>query len=514
MLLDRLILDTTLAMPDKVAVVHGRQRVTYANILARALHIANALHEYGVRRGDRVIVALDNSPEYVAAYFGIQHAGGVAVAINPDVKPTGFSRIANDCLPTAVIAKASILKLLEAEPPPPSVKLILYDGQRATDGPPDVSLINLSEIDSITRELDPAGRNTENLAAIIYTSGTTGDAKGVMLSHRNLLSNTKSIISYLALSRNDSVMAVLPFYYSYGNSLLLTHVMQGGTLVIHNSFMYPNTILDQMIAEEVSGFAGVPSTFAILMHRSNFKNISLPSLRYITQAGGPMPHHMALDILNVVPHAKFYIMYGQTEASARLSYLPPEDLTRKQGSVGQGIPGVSLEVLDETGEPVKPGEVGEIVAHGENIMTGYWGREDETRQVLRDGRLYTGDMATVDEDGYIYIVSRKKEMIKSGAHRIAPREIEEVLLKYPKVFEAAVVGQSDPILGEAICAFVILKEGENCLEKELLHLCHEHLPIYKMPRKIHFTDTFPRTESGKIKKEELKRLHNLIEVAK
>lgn len=300
-------------------------------------------------------------------------------------------------------------------------------------------------------------------------------------------------------------MAVLPLYYSYGNSLLLTHVMQGGSLVIDNRFMYPGVVLDSMVRESVTGFAGVPSTFAILLRHSNFRNMSFPSLRYITQAGGPMSHDMAVEIANIVPHAKVFIMYGQTEASARLSYLPPGDLKRKQSSVGRGIPGVTLEVINKNGEKVIPGEAGEITAKGDNIMLGYWGKEKETLQVLRNGRLYTGDLATIDEEGYIYILGRRTEMIKSGSHRIAPREIEEIILKHPKIAEGAVIGQPDPILGEAISAFIVIRDGCSCQEKEIMQHCYKNLPVYKMPKTIHFVSSLPKTDSGKIKKEELRK---------
>ena len=320
-----------------------------------------------------------------------------------------------------------------------------------------------------------------------------------MLSHKNLLSNAMAIVSYLELTNKDQHDGCSTFYYSYGNSLLVTHIMQGGSLVIDNRFMYANVVLDSMVRESVTGFAGVPSSFAILLNRSNFRHMSFPSLRYITQAGGPMSHDMALEITSIVPHAKLYIMYGQTEAAARLSYLPPDDLIRKHGSVGKGIAGVSLEVINENGEKVKTGEVGEVRAKGDNVMLGYWGKEEDTKNVLRDGWLFTGDTATIDDEGYIYILGRRTEMIKSGAS-YCPREIEEIILKYTKIAEAAVIGEPDTILGEAISAFIVIKDGYSCQEKEILQHCHENLPVYKMPKTIHFISSLPKTDSGKIKK--------------
>ncbi|MBE0616967.1 MAG: AMP-binding protein, partial [Proteobacteria bacterium] len=345
----------------------------------------------------------------------------------------------------------------------------------------------------------------ERLAKIIYTSGTTGEPKGVMLRHRNLVANVRSIVEYLGLTERDRVMAVLPFFYVYGNSVLLTHAAVGGSLVVNQSLMYPNVILEQMTAEGVTGFSGVPSTFAILLNRSSIREHRFPALRYVTQAGGAMSPKLACEVREVLPQTDVFIMYGQTEASARLSYLPPADLLRKAGSIGRAIPGVRLQVLRPDGSPAGVGEVGEIVAQGDNVMAGYWGKPEETAQVLRAEGLWTGDLAKTDEEGYLYIVSRKSDMIKSGAHRIAPKEIEELIQEHPAVHEVAVFGVDDEILGEAIHACAVLKGGVRCTEKELTRFCRENLPAFKVPHKVEFRDDLPKTASGKIRKEELRR---------
>lgn len=504
MLVDRLLTRSAERLPTGIALVQGDARVSYGELADKACRMASALGELGIKRGDRVAIALENSLEYLVAHFGTLMSGGVSVPVYHNTPAASFAKIAADCGPGAVISRPGFLRALMKSGEAPAGARFIIAGP-VTDAEKNSGCVSFEEC--LKSSGAPGGaRSSGDLATIIYTSGTTGDPKGVMLSHRNLSANTRSIVEYLELTASDSVMAVLPFYYSYGNSVLLSHVMQGATIVADNRFMYPNKVLEAIAAEKVTGFAGVPSTFAILCHRSSFKNMSFPSLRYMTQAGGAMPHETAFELLKVVPRAKIYIMYGQTEASARLSYLPPEDIYRKSGSVGTAIPGVTLEVLDESGRPVKPGETGEIIASGENIMLGYWGKPEETEAVLKAGKLHTGDMATVDEDGYIYIMSRKTEMIKSGAHRIAPREIEEVLLKDPAVFEAAVVGRPDAILGEAVCAFVVLKDGAAATAQELLRLCHGNLPAYKMPREIFFMKSLPKTENMKVKKAELKKI--------
>lgn len=505
MLIDRLLTHSADRRPTGIALVQGDKRVSYGELLQKASRMASALGELGIRRGDRVAIALENSLEYMVAHFGVLMSGGVSVPVYHNTPAASFAKIAADCAPSVVIARPKFRRDM-MKSPESSVQAKFIVAGPVTDIEKGPGCISFEECLGSIGGVDNVTRTPEDLATIIYTSGTTGDPKGVMLTHRNLSANTRSIVKYLELTAEDSVMVVLPFYYSYGNSVLLSHVMQGATVVADNRFMYPNKVLESIVEEKVTGFAGVPSTFAILCHRSSFKNMSFPTLRYMTQAGGAMPHEMAFELLKVVPHAKIYIMYGQTEASARLSYLPPQDIYRKSGSVGTAIPGVTLEVLNENGHAVKPGETGEIVASGENIMLGYWGKPVETEAVLRGGKLHTGDMATVDEDGYIYIMSRKTEMIKSGAHRIAPREIEEVLLKSPGVFEAAVVGRPDSILGEAICAFVVLKEGTTATAQELLRLCHDTLPPYKMPKEIFFIKSLPKTENMKVKKTELKKI--------
>jgi len=508
MLIDRLLEASSERHPDKTLLTHKGKRTGYGEILKRSAALASALQGFGLRKGDRVVIALENGAEYIYAYFGVLLAGCVTVPISPATTAPGYFKIISGCSPKAVIAGPALLRNIEKQKNPHQFLFILVNGNIETAWPAGALLTSFEECCSQgPGRLRLPDRSQEDLASIIYTSGTTGEPKGVMLSHRNLSANTASIVNYLGLTGSDSVMVVLPFHYSYGNSLLLTHIACGGTLVVENSFVYPNVALDMMNREQVTGFAGVPSTFAILYHRSNFRNTEFPHLRYITQAGGPMAHSMAYEILNTVPHSKIYIMYGQTEAAARLSYLPPEDLHRKHGSIGKAIPGVSIEVLDAKGEPVKPGETGEIAASGENIMMGYWNDPDETAKTIRGGKLFTGDMATVDEEGYIYIVSRKSELIKSGAHRIAPREVEEAILEHPSVFEAAVVGKPDELLGESIWAFVVLKDGHECGASELLRLCSSSLPPFKLPKKFCFVPGLPRTESGKIKREELKKIN-------
>jgi acyl-CoA synthetase (AMP-forming)/AMP-acid ligase II len=287
---------------------------------------------------------------------------------------------------------------------------------------------------------------------------------------------------------------------------MLTHIAAAATMIVLQSMVYPKVVLDLMREHGATGLSGVPSTFALLAASPAARQYAFPGLRYIAQAGGPMSPKLAAEAQSIFPGAAVFIMYGQTEASARLSYLHPDDFAKKPGSIGKAIPGVTLKLLDKQGAPVKPGEVGEIVACGPNIMQGYWQDPAGTAQVLRKEGLWTGDLAKMDAEGFFYIVSRKSEMIKSGAHRIGPKEIEDIILEHPAVRETAVFGIEDGILGEAVAACVVTKQGGSCTAQELLLHCRQNLPAFKVPHRVLLVETLPKTPSGKVIKNELKKI--------
>jgi len=498
----QLFQDSARRYADRVFVHHAGRDWTYREVGKRSTSLARWLTRHGLRKGDRVGLLVPNSIEYVISYFGALQADGVVVALNTDTTPRALSNSVVNCEPTAVITAPQCEEHLNAVADQlPALRMVIRLGQDEASGPSiarDVvafdETLTHPPIDFSSDSADPT-----DVAQIIYTSGTSGQAKGVVLSHGNLTANYRSIVKYLELTAEDSVLVVLPFCYSYGNSLLLTHVAVGGRLVLAPPYVSWNKTLDVMEQEKVTGFAGVPSTYAALLHRSDFRERSFPELRYVTCAGGALPASKAELLHEAVPHAKVFHMYGQTEASARLSTLMPQDMERKLGSIGKGIPGVKLQVLDEAGRPVAPGEVGEIVAKGDNVMLGYWNDPKASRRVLRPDGLHTGDMARVDEDGFIYIVGRSTEMIKSGAYRIHPEEIEEVILEMEGVIETAVVGRPDEMLGEVAVAHIVTAEADkHPTERDVIEWCRLVLPRHKQIRHALFTDQLPRTSSGKI----------------
>lgn len=512
MLLQDYLINAAGKFPDKEAIIQAGSRITYREIDNGANSIARWLVEEKLHYGDRVAILSDSPPEYVMAYFGILMAGGVAVPLNTQTSTRTLEYLFNHCGISFLITQAHYLKYLhELSDALPTLKAVALSGRKEEGMHTfpfqcvDLTTI-LSEARTLSHYTAPAAARDADLAQITYTSGTTGEPKGVMLRHSHLIANTNSIIQYLHLDHNERHMVVLPFFYSFGNSILLSHFAVSASLVVHQNLVYPNVVLDLMVKEKATGFSGVPSTYAILLNRSALSSYTFPHLRYCTQAGGAMSPKLAQRLKNVLPNVDIYIMYGQTEACARLSYLEPGDLIRKAGSIGKAIPSVRLQVLNRDGTPVQPGETGEIVAQGENIMAGYWNDPDGTKMVLTKEGLWTGDLARVDEEGYIYIVSRKSDMIKSGAHRIAPKEIEDIILEYEPVHEVAVLGIEDEILGEAIKACIVFKDGNACTKKEIQAFCRKKLPVYKVPHYIQFCEQLPKTSSGKIRKNELKQL--------
>lgn len=481
-----------LSFPDKTALVYGQERVSYGELYSRSEKICQWLLQNDLKVGDRVALLTEQPCEYIAAYFGVLDAGGIVVGLNTQTSNHALQLVLENSDISIVLSHKKFLKHSSVAKMAPSVRLF------------ETNIPALWENDTEVETQAHPQLSTEDICQIIYTSGTTGTPKGIMLRHRNLIANTQSVIEYLELTVQDTVMAVLPFFYSYGNSVMLTHIGVGATLVVNQSFTYPNVILDQMVKEEVTGFSGVPSSFAILLHRSAVRERSFPKLRYLTQAGAPMSPTLAKDLSSVFKGANIFIMYGQTEASSRLSYLDPERLKDKAGSIGKAIPGVKLTVCRPDGSATEPGELGEIVATGENVMAGYWQNPEETAQVLKNDRLWTGDLAKVDNDGFIFIESRKTDMIKSGSHRIGPKEIEETILQLPSIHEVAVVGWPDEILGEKIVAFVVFKDGCDVAQKEILHHCRRNLPAFKVPHQITFISDLPKTVSGKVQKIKLK----------
>lgn len=483
------------------AVIADEGSLTYGALREAVDATAAALIGSGVGRGDRVGIFSDNSLFWVTSYLGILKAGAVALPFYPTLDRGQFEALVLLTGPKVFCAQEKYLARFRSSFPPESVVVA---------GSADAAQRARQEFETVCpRYRGPVAAvevdDRKDLAALMFTSGSTGTPRAVMVSHRNVIANTDSIVASLGLGRSERIMCVLPFYYCFGTSLLHTHLRVGGTVVINNRFAFPKLVLDQMLETGCTGIAGVPSTYQILLRNSAFPKTRFPKLRKIQQAGGKLPNVFISELRAAHPDAEYFLMYGQTEATARLSCLPPRLLDTKLGSIGKGIPGVDLRVLDGAGRPVKPGETGEVVARGDNITSGYWGDEAATAKSFREGALWTGDLATVDEEGFIFVVDRAKDFIKPTGHRIACKQIEDHLVAIGDVVEAAVVGIPDDLFGEAAKAFVSLRRGATVQEADVVGHCRKVMPPYMVPREVVIMKTLPKNSSGKVDKVGLKK---------
>ena len=468
---------------DKDLILGRAETVSYAEIFGKSLKLSAKIREE-IGENENILILFPNSSWFLIPYLAIFKSGNVCVPLNTDIEQKNLDYIIDQCKPSLAFISKRLKPRLNLE----GITLLDED--------------DLAEMTSGSGEIYKEDENfdIERLAEIIFTSGSTGEPKGVMLSHKNLIANTTSILEYLNLTAEDTIEIVLPFYYCYGLSLLHTHLRVGGSVVLNNTFIFLGSVLDDLNKYKCTGFSGVPSHFQLLLRNStSFKTMDLPHLRYVTQAGGKLHDVFIEEFREAFPEVVFFVMYGQTEATARLSYLPPELLPEKLGSMGKGIPGVELDIFNEQGQPVAVGEVGEIVARGDNIMSGYLNDEEMTAKTLKDGWLHTGDLAQKDEDGFFFITARTKEIIKVGGNRVSPKEVESVILALPEVVDCTISGEFDDMLGEILKAEVTLvaKTDKDLAREAIQKKCATELISYKVPQKIEFLDKVNFAATGK-----------------
>ena len=493
--------------PEKPAVWYKGMWMAYGQLDMRSNQLANHLIETGVARGDRVSLLYENSFNYIISYHAILKAGAIAVPLSADTTVDALSYYLNHSESKVLISNERFMRFVHpAARNAPELDQVILERQylSAIQGKFSCKTSRLEDIFDDASDRAPDVRLADrDPASIVYTSGSTGSPKGVLLSHLNVVSNTKSIVQYLRLTSDDRVMVTLPLCYIYGQSLLTTHFSVGGSLVIENQFFYPKIVLRTMQKTGVTGFSGVPSTFIRMLNRSKVRETQIETLRYVTQAGGHMAPAVRKEVAEAFSPAKLFIMYGATEAAPRLTYLDPSKLDDKLASIGKAIPDVEVLVVDKEGRPVVSGQTGEIIARGPNIMVGYWKDPKGTDAVIRSGYYHTGDLGQVDDEGSIYVVGRLKDMIKSNGFRVSAREVEDAIMEIAGVAEVAVKSVEDETTGEAIKAYLVLQNGEKMSFEDVRRKLKGRLPEYKIPRHVEIRDELPKNASGKIMKNQL-----------
>ncbi|WHY90093.1 long-chain-fatty-acid--CoA ligase [Neobacillus cucumis] len=484
--------------PDSIAYIYEDKSVTYKEFSQLVDRVAAGLSAQGVGKGDGVALILGNSPEFIISYYGILRLGAFVVPINPLFTQGEIGYILENSQAKAVIAHVSVEpKLTDVRKQLDNLKLVIYtetEDQEWTWKQLTRTSTHFYESPSI---------NQEDLAVILYTSGTTGKPKGAMLSHRNLASNADSISKLLELQNIDRVVAVLPMFHVFCMTVCLSApIATGATILIQPKFS-PAEVVRAISDRKATVFAGVPTMYSFINQLPEVTAEEFSSIRVCISGGASIPVELLQKFQN-----KFNVSilegYGLSE-TAPLVAINPLKGTRKPGSIGVNIPGVISKVVNEWGNELPRGAVGELVVQGPNVMKGYLGMPEATSAAFMDGWFYTGDLATMDEEGYLYIVDRKKDIIIVGGYNVYPREVEEVLYQHPAIVEAAVIGVPDGEYGEIVKAYVTVKD-EKITINDIIQFCQDKLVKYKLPSQVEILEELPKNSTGKILRRELRQL--------
>ena len=502
----RLLHDSLLQRADADARAHtalvaeGRS-FTFGDLLETSQRLAGALRTRGVGRGERVALYLENCSTCAAALFATLIAGGVFVPINPQTKADKLQFILRDCGARALITDSALQGTFEEalrglkEPP-----AVLCAGE--PNGLAESLEGALAGAQPLT---EPAPVIPLDLAAILYTSGSTGAPKGVMQTHQAMVFTVGSLIEYLRLGEAERILCVLPLSFDYGLYQLLMAVALGACLVLERSFTFLGQVLGRLRDERVTVFPGVPTIFATLLAAHRRAPLCFPSVTRLTNTAAALPDEFVDGLREVFPNALIYKMYGLTECK-RVSYLEPELLDAKPGSVGKAIPGTEVYLLTEDGKPVPPGQTGILYVRGPHVMAGYWNRPDLTAEMLKPGQLpgervlCTHDLFRMDEEGFLSFVGRTDDIIKTRGEKVSPVEVENALHRIPGVREAAVVGVPDPLLGEAVRAYVVTDPQARLTAQSLRADSAKYLESYMVPTQVILCESLPRNANGKINK--------------
>jgi len=498
--------------PDRQAVIAGDETVTYGRLAARAAAVAGDLKAVGIGRGDKVGLLFPNGPDYVAAFFAVAALGATIVPINPLLKSEEIAHILSDSEARLLIAHRLVLGEVEqAVAGAAQVEAVLVAGGASPDSEqlsPGVPVRALA--DSWADAFAPVPPSNwveavdaeQDLVVLVYTSGTTGKPKGAMLTHVNLTSAVGSALDALKLTRDDRFLAVLPLCHIYGLAVvMLGTVSRGGTVIVLEKFEVVPA-LKAIERERVTLLPAVPAMYQFMVMELEKGGYDVSSVRLCISGASALAAELIPQIERAFG-APLIEGYGMTETSC-VSSLNPIDGLRKPGSVGVDFTNVTIAIIDEEGGILPPGpeHVGEIAVKGSNVMRGYYRNPEATAECIIDGYFRTGDLGYKDEDGYLYIVGRKKELIIRGGQNIYPREVEEAILRMPAVAEVAVIGVPDKFMGERVKAVVVVRAGESLDEEAVKAFCAARLAEYKVPRLVEFVAALPRNSTGKV----LKRL--------
>lgn len=511
-LLHELISNSLTRHPEREALRSSTGSLDYRGLWESVQRFCSGLMAHHLARSDRIAIYLPKQQETVIAMFGTSMAGGIFIPVNPLLKAEQVGHILRDSGARFLVTSADRCQSLQDELVRcPDIHTVILANAHATAAPaiPAVSFINWQ---TLCQDIRHTGHRTidSDIAAILYTSGSTGTPKGVVLSQRNMVAGAKSVAQYLGNNPDDRILTVLPFSFDYGFSQLSTAFLSGACAVLME-YLLPRDVIRAVEREKITGLAAVPPLWTQLA------NISWPSglsLRYMTNSGGAMPLETLASLRREVPAANFFLMYGLTEAF-RSTYLPPDQLDIRPDSIGRAIPNAEILVVNAEGCPCKPGEIGELVHRGIHVSLGYWNDPERTAERFRHApgqagslpmkeiAVWSGDFVRIDEEGYLYFIGRKDDMIKTSGYRVSPTEIEDVLYRNSSVEHVAAFGVPHPTLGQAIVAVVSPRAKADIDTEKLLNECRLHLPAFMIPHEIKIVEKMPKNPNGKIDRKQL-----------
>jgi long-chain acyl-CoA synthetase len=489
------------AAPAKTALVAGSKRLSYLELDDLSDRLAGALLARGLSRGDRVLVFMENIWEAAVAIFAVLKAGAVFCPVNPSTKAAGLAFVARHCGARIILTQYKFgATVSEAARKATGLDTVIATGVYSNSLSADAVAFGAC-IEGVSGPLPSQGIDVD-LAMLIYTSGSTGRPKGVMMTHRSIEAAAESIIDYLQNSSNDIILNALPLSFNYGLYQLITSIRVGATLILEKSFAFPHLVFETMRTEGVTVLPLVPTMAAMILGMKDLEPASVPALRCMTNAAAALPSTQIARLRKLFPSVRFFSMYGQTEC-ARGTWLSPDEIDRRPDSVGKAIPNTEAFIVDDAGLPVGPNIIGELVIRGPHLMQGYWDDAEATAALLRPAAngwervLHTGDLFRSDEDGFLYFISRKDDIIKTRGEKVAPKEVEAALYDCSGITEAVVVGVPHPILGSAIHA-VVVRSDPALTARDIIRHCARHLPEFMVPKLIEFRSELPKTPSGKI----------------
>ena len=492
------LLESTMKSHDRSAIIYKKEKITYGELTQQVLRLAGGFKRNGIKKGTHVGMMISNRPEYIFTYYGLLAVGATVIPINPLFKSDELAYILNNSDAEALILDALSLDAVgNAIKALGKTKTFIYIGEDQREDM--LAWEDLSE-DKPLKEL--AELDSEDVVQIIYTSGTTGRPKGAMITQGNIDWMSKTSLSLSNMAPGDRILLVLPLYHAYAKLQGMVCPFRVGATIYLEERFFPEDILTILSEEKITQFMGVPTMYAMFVNSPAITEYDFSSLKYCGSGGASMPLEI-IEKINRLMGVEVMEGYGQTESTVMISRTRQVG-ERRPGSVGLPVPGIEVKIVDTDGKEVLPDMVGEIIFRGPNAMKGYYKKPEETKQTIKDGWVYTGDLGRLDEQGYIYIVDRKKEMIIRGGFNVYPREVEEVLYTHTAVVECAVIGEKDPVFGEEVAAYIVTNEKVD--KEAIISFCKEHLVHYKVPRIIRFIDELPKNATGKILKSKITEL--------